>query len=1059
MTTPNTTNPQLLLEIAQLKERLHHLEAQVHCGDTSNRDPFRDLAQAAAQVIWETDASGVALDDAASWRAYTGQTLEELLDNGWVQAVHPEDRTELQLRWQEALATGNTFNAEYRLANAQGVWRWTNVIAVPLLDASGCAVKWTGINLDIHERKQAELAVRANEEGLRLALSGGGLWMWDWHFSDDNVIWSDELYRMLGYAEGEVEAGIAAWEERVHPEDREQAASALRLAMDESNEYEIAFRVLWPDGTVRWLEGKGRIDRDEQGVALRCYGIMHDLTSQHREEELQQSDERLRALLDFVPSLVFLKDPEGRYVYLNETYQKHFLKGRPWIGQTDFDFWDRQTAEIFRANDAEVLRTNRANQFMEDSRDQDGTRRCWLCYKFPLTDSKGNLFLGGVGIDVTERALAQEAVQRSEDRFQLASRAGRIMVYDLDVGSGRVAARHGLNELLGFEPSEAEATLSWWDGRIHPDDLPACHAAFGRLKTGSHDHVLCYRVRHKDGRTLWVEDHATAFYTDAGGLRRVIGSVRDITDHKHTEEALRESNAQLKHSEERFRALALATSDSIFRMSPDWKEMFYLQGHKFLADTEVATSDWLERYIFAADRPLVTAAIEEAIRTKGMFEQEHRVRRADGGTGWTLSRAIPMLDSQGEIVEWFGAAKNITDRKLAEEREQRSYERLVTLMNALPVGVSFSDDETCRNITGNPTFLQQFGIGAQDNISASAANEDAPGRQMSYLLDGRPLTPAELPLQRAVAENRNIPPMEFEVVPAGGKPWVASASAAPVRDQDGKVVCGVAVTVDITDRVNAERALITLNADLERRVQERTSQLAATNKELESFSYSVTHELGAPLRSMNCFSSILLEDYRDRLDDEGRGYLGRIAAAANRMGALIEDLLTLSRVTRRPLSRQTVNLSILAQEILLGLVAQDPERQVELDVVPGVEGEWDPAMVKLILQNLLSNAWKYTGGTTGAKIQFGGYRKGAGRVFYVRDNGIGFDMTYASKIFLPFERLHRGEFEGTGIGLATVQRVIDLHGGRIWTEARLGEGATFFFTDQGSAEEVPGVGA
>lgn len=250
------------------------------------------------------------------------------------------------------------------------------------------------------------------------------------------------------------------------------------------------------------------------------------------------------------------------------------------------------------------------------------------------------------------------------------------------------------------------------------------------------------------------------------------------------------------------------------------------------------------------------------------------------------------------------------------------------------------------------------------------------------------------------------------------------------------------------EALEAHDALSLLNQELEQRVQERTVKLTAINKELESFCYSVTHELGGPLRSMNCFSAIVLEEYGEQLDPEGRNYLERIAASASRMGHLVEGLLLLSRVTRREMARETVDLSTMVAEIVKEFGDQERMRQVELEIAAGIWGQFDQGLVRLALYNLLGNAWKYTCKTDRARIEFGTVRKGGESVFFVRDNGIGFDMTYAHKIFLPFERLEAtAQFDGTGIGLATVQRVIEMHGGKVWAEAEPGRGATFYFTE------------
>ncbi len=235
-------------------------------------------------------------------------------------------------------------------------------------------------------------------------------------------------------------------------------------------------------------------------------------------------------------------------------------------------------------------------------------------------------------------------------------------------------------------------------------------------------------------------------------------------------------------------------------------------------------------------------------------------------------------------------------------------------------------------------------------------------------------------------------------------------------------------------------------AEANRELASTNRELAGTNAELQSFSYSVSHDLRTPLRSIEGFSQIVLEDYADRLDEEGRGHLERVRAASRHMSNLIDDLLDLSRVTRKPLHRQSVDLSALAHEIAAELREADPTRRVAFDVEENLRAEGDARLLRVALENLLGNAWKFTTGEEEARVKFGAER-GEELTYYVRDNGAGFDMNYAGKLFGAFQRLHPAEeFEGNGIGLATVQRVIRRHGGRVWAEGTPNHGATFYFT-------------
>ncbi len=273
---------------------------------------------------------------------------------------------------------------------------------------------------------------------------------------------------------------------------------------------------------------------------------------------------------------------------------------------------------------------------------------------------------------------------------------------------------------------------------------------------------------------------------------------------------------------------------------------------------------------------------------------------------------------------------------------------------------------------------------------------------------------------------------------------------------DGKFLRALLFTQDITGRKQAEEEIFRLNQELEQRVQQRTAQLEAANKEMESFSYSVSHDLRAPLRALRGFSEVLLEVHAAQLDASGQDLLRRACGAVSQMERLIEDLLKLAQVSRADLQSDEVNLSSLAAEIAGELAATDSFRAVKFDIAPDCTAVGDPRLVRLALDNLLRNAWKFSGKTPDARIEFGKtHANGKEPAFFVRDNGAGFDMAYAKKLFGVFQRLHpASKFPGTGVGLATVQRIINRHGGRAWAEGAVNKGATFYFTLPGLNHEA-----
>jgi PAS domain S-box-containing protein len=290
---------------------------------------------------------------------------------------------------------------------------------------------------------------------------------------------------------------------------------------------------------------------------------------------------------------------------------------------------------------------------------------------------------------------------------------------------------------------------------------------------------------------------------------------------------------------------------------------------------------------------------------------------------------------------------------------------------------------------------------------------------------------------------------ELRLMKKDATPFWARVEATAALDADGTRVFR-AVISDVTERKRAEADISDLNKERER----RNTELIAVNKELESFSYSVSHDLRAPLRAIDGFSLALLQDCQDRLGPAEKEHLERVRAAAEHMGRLIDDMLNLARTARYELVRGQVDLSALAREILSDFQKAEPERRVTSVIAPDLTVEGDRTLLRVVIENLLGNAWKFTSKRPAARIEFGVQNEGGRKVYFVRDNGAGFDMKYADKLFGAFQRLHDGsEFPGSGIGLATVQRIIHRHGGRVWAEGTVGQGATFYFAVGAGGED------
>lgn len=393
------------------------------------------------------------------------------------------------------------------------------------------------------------------------------------------------------------------------------------------------------------------------------------------------------------------------------------------------------------------------------------------------------------------------------------------------------------------------------------------------------------------------------------------------------------------------------------------------------------------------------------------------------------------IDSQDEMGKLASAFERMT-RRLAENVDalQQSQELYSQIFRLSPGVITISRVSDGRYIEINEGFERSMGY-ARDEVINHTSTE------LGIWLDRRDRER----LMDRMQERGEVRNYELCFRRKDGSVAAALLAANFIELYgESHLLC---VITDISDRKQAEAEIRKLNEELERRVIDRTAQLSASNQELESFAYSVSHDLRAPLRSIDGFSHALLEDCGEVIGEYGRELLGRIRAAVRRMSELIDALLSLSRVTRNEMKREELNLSEMVRAILKELHEAQPHRHVEGVVADRVMAQADPYLMRVALENLIGNAWKFTSGHDQARIEFGCFEEAGQRVYFVRDDGAGFDMAFAEKLFRAFHRLHpTAEFEGTGIGLATVARVIARHGGRLWVEAAVEQGAVFFFT-------------
>lgn len=441
--------------------------------------------------------------------------------------------------------------------------------------------------------------------------------------------------------------------------------------------------------------------------------------------------------------------------------------------------------------------------------------------------------------------------------------------------------------------------------------------------------------------------------------------------------------------------------------------------------------------MFLHDNDCFMRLCEEAVRSNDMKAGECWFRTKKNKIV-PVNVHLSYNESQSNRLKYFLCfLQNIQRRKEAEESLRRSERSLSEAQRIAHLG-NWELDLVNNDLRWSDEIFRIFGLKPQEFGATYEA----------FLRAVHPDDRKNVDRSFKSALKNGVPyDIVHRIVRPDGEIRFVHEKAEDITDENGRVVRSVGTVQDITQRIQIEKKVKKLNEKLERGVRQRTAELEATNRELEAFSYSVSHDLRAPLRTIKGYTQVLRDDFLSRLGSEERGYLDTILTTTIRMEQLIEALLKLSRVTRGEMTRVSLDLGVLAEMVALELKRSDPRRRVKFDIKKGLKIRGDLRLMKVALENLIGNAWKFSAGRRITRIEVGMKVDRGEQVFFVKDNGVGFSMKYADKLFTPFQRLHKtDEYKGTGIGLATVKRIIDRHGGTIWVTSQVKKGTTFYFT-------------
>ncbi len=771
-----------------------------------------------------------------------------------------------------------------------------------------------------------------------------------------------------------------------------------------------------------------RVRAERNAVAARVANETLEARVRQRTDDIARSEARLAGIVETAMDGIISVDGEQNVVMFNRAAEKLFgCPAATAIGQPLARFIPERHREEHWKKVADFGQSGVSERAEKPLRGMRGLRGDGS--EFPIEASISHLEVDGETIstavvrDITQRNLAEAAAARLVAIVE--SSFDAIVGKDLNGVVNTWNA--GAERMFGYGPAEILGQPI--TRLIPPNRLEEEDAILARIRRGEPvEHFETVRVK-KSGDLIQVSVTVSPIRDTQG---KVIGAskvARDITGRKEADAALREREEQLRlYAEHSPAAIALFDREMKYQVaSRRWMEVYQLGEQNILGRSHYDVFPEMSEAWKAVHQRCLNGATEKC--------EEDAFVRADGVTHWIRWEIRPWHRADGNIGGIIIFSEDISARKHAETAMRESEERFRVLANSM---------SQLAWITRADGYIHWYNRRWYEYTGTTPEQMEGWGWQRVH--DPKRLPEVMEKWAAALAAGQPFE-MEFPLRGKDGKFRTFLTRGEPLRDVGGKVTQWFGTNTDVEAMKQAEKQIQQLNAELEERVRERTAQLEAANKELEAFSYSVSHDLRAPLRAVNGFAKIVLDEYGAEMAPGAKDYLEWIRAGGRQMGLLIDDLLAFARLGRQALKVVSVDMTALVEKVVqeAGRQAEGRPIDFQIGVLPRATG--DPVLIRQVWVNLIDNAIKYTRGRAPAIITVGGENREGKFVYEVRDNGTGFDMKYAGRLFGVFQRLHRAEeFEGTGVGLAIVQRIIHRHGGQVWAEAEPGRGAVFRFT-------------